>query len=405
MQTQRSHYGGGSVSPKGNTWQGRFYVDGRQVKRSLGTRREVDHKGLTEKQARKKLREIEANYKAPIPGEKTLFREVAVAHINRKEAMGLAERTVYDYRHVNAKHFEPEFGGRPIGSITGQDVDRFQQKLLRKLSKKSVKIYMTILNGVFAYAVKQKHREDNPCAAVDRPKLPKETEVRVLFSAELAAVIEQIPDDNLGEVERLLYPFSAKSGLRQAESTKRLKWKHLDFAGRTIRVLGKTKSTRGRTVPMAADVKAMLESRREVTAWNGDEDLVFAHPATGKHIDSSTLLKRFQRCVLIAGVGEFDERMREGKMRKWPLTTFHDLRHSFATTCAMAGVPLRKLMEWMGHADIQTTMIYSHYYPSEDEADMLDKALGNELDGGSSGGLIQDQPRTTGTNSEQVETA
>jgi integrase len=37
----------------------------------------------------------------------------------------------------------------------------------------------------------------------------------------------------------------------------------------------------------------------------------------------------------------------------WPLTTFNNLRHTFASSCAMAGVPLRTLMAWMGHADIQ----------------------------------------------------
>jgi hypothetical protein len=107
--------------------------------------------------------------------------------------------------------------------------------------------------------------------------------------------------------------------------------------------------------------------------------------------------------VLRAGVGEFKiDHEREGKIwPKWPLTTFHDLRHSFATACAMAGVPLRKLMEWMGHADIQTTMIYAHYYPSEDEADMLDQALGNVLDKGAQKGAqsahshTQEEPTPT----------
>jgi hypothetical protein len=35
---------------------------------------------------------------------------------------------------------------------------------------------------------------------------------------------------------------------------------------------------------------------------------------------------------------------------------FHDLRHTFGTRCAAAGVPLRTLQAWMGHADIKTTM-------------------------------------------------
>ena len=31
---------------------------------------------------------------------------------------------------------------------------------------------------------------------------------------------------------------------------------------------------------------------------------------------------------------------------------------------AAAGVPMRTLQEWMGHADIKTTLIYAHYAPN-----------------------------------------
>jgi integrase len=38
---------------------------------------------------------------------------------------------------------------------------------------------------------------------------------------------------------------------------------------------------------------------------------------------------------------------------------------------AAAGVPIRTLQEWMGHADIKTTLIYAHYAPSPNEASMV----------------------------------
>lgn len=102
-------------------------------------------------------------------------------------------------------------------------MDRLQEKLLRKLSKRSVKIYMSLLSGIFDYAVRQNYREDNPCSPVERPKLPHESEIRVLFSAELEAVIAKVPDDDMGRVDRVLYYFAAKSGLRQSECCRRLR--------------------------------------------------------------------------------------------------------------------------------------------------------------------------------------
>jgi integrase len=36
---------------------------------------------------------------------------------------------------------------------------------------------------------------------------------------------------------------------------------------------------------------------------------------------------------------------------------FHDLRHTFGTRMAAAGIPIRTLQAWMGHSDIKTTMV------------------------------------------------
>jgi integrase len=39
---------------------------------------------------------------------------------------------------------------------------------------------------------------------------------------------------------------------------------------------------------------------------------------------------------------------------------FHDLRHTFGTRM-IAKADIRGVQEWMGHADVQTTMKYLHY--------------------------------------------
>ena len=43
------------------------------------------------------------------------------------------------------------------------------------------------------------------------------------------------------------------------------------------------------------------------------------------------------------------------------MITFHNLRHTFATRLAAHGEPLRTIQEYLGHADANTTQIYSHY--------------------------------------------
>ena len=56
---------------------------------------------------------------------------------------------------------------------------------------------------------------------------------------------------------------------------------------------------------------------------------------------------------------------------------FHDLRHTFGTRMAAAGVPMRTLQEWMGHRDISTTQQYADYAPSTQEAAMVQAAFGS----------------------------
>jgi integrase len=378
---KRSLYGAGSVVRKGNRWQGRFSVDGVPQKVSLGVRREVDPKGLTEAQARKKLREHQASFKLPNPQASTPFPDVANAHITRQRLRDkITELTESQYRNHLHNIFEPEFKDKGIGDPKQKDIESFQDKLLRKYQPETVRLYMSILSGIFRYAVKEEMRDENPCVGVERPKKGKGKELRVLYSAELKLVIEQIPGDGLGDVERRLYPFSAKTGLRQSESAKKLRWRHIDFVGRNINVYD-GKGGKNRVVPLARDVAEMLSVWRTISPWSGDNHLVFAHPATGKPISASTILKRFQMAVLRVGVGEFRYTVsREGKVwEKWPLTTFHDLRHSFGTSLAMAGVPLPKIQKWLGHSRIETTMIYINFVPSEDEADVLDRALGSAV--------------------------
>jgi integrase len=58
---------------------------------------------------------------------------------------------------------------------------------------------------------------------------------------------------------------------------------------------------------------------------------------------------------------------------------FHDLRHTFGTRMAAAGVAMRTLQEWMGHRDIETTQRYADYAPSPHEAALVEAAFGDAV--------------------------
>jgi integrase len=73
---------------------------------------------------------------------------------------------------------------------------------------------------------------------------------------------------------------------------------------------------------------------------------------------------------------------------------FHDLRHSAATLLLAQGVPLRVVMEVLGHSRIAVTSdIYTHVVPSllGDAADAMDAALGGQLGGQEAEGDVEAQ--------------
>jgi integrase len=124
---------------------------------------------------------------------------------------------------------------------------------------------------------------------------------------------------------------------------------------------GTPKSKRSsRSIPLADHVARELELLFQASSYQGDEDLVFGHPHTGRPLDRSRTLKRFKAAPARAGVREI---------------RFHDLRHTFGTRMAAAGVPIRTLQEWMGHRDYKTTLIYADYAPAANEAALVNAAF------------------------------
>jgi integrase len=159
------------------------------------------------------------------------------------------------------------------------------------------------------------------------------------------------------------------TGLRRGELLA-LRWLDVDWLAQRIRVrqnyvrgtFGTPKSKRStRSVPMALEVATELERLSRLSRFTDDDDLVFAHPATGQPLCVAGIQRRMRKALEAAGLDQTH--------------TFHDLRHTFGTHCAAAGVPMRTLQEWMGHKDIKTTQIYADYSPSNREADMIAAAF------------------------------
>jgi integrase len=183
----------------------------------------------------------------------------------------------------------------------------------------------------------------NPCDMIDLPPLTVSDEIRFLTTAQVDALASAAVAGEHQALDRVLYLTAAMTGLRQGELIA-LRWQDVDWAAQRVRVrrnhvLGEfdtPKSRRStRSVPMSRRVTSELGQWQKTTRWAGPADLVFAEPTSGEVLRRGALMRRYRRALKAAKLE--------------PTHRFHDLRHTFGTVMAAAGVPMRTLQEWMGH--------------------------------------------------------
>jgi integrase len=373
-------YGTGGLSVRkdargAETWYGLWWVGTQRVKRKIGPKRQAGTRdGLTRAQAERELRRL-IDSEAPVPvSQRLVFEELAQRYVRHLATLGRKRSTIGDYESCVRIHLAPFFGDKSVDKITPADVEAFVA-LKRDEGKatKSILNYLGLLHSIFKFAEKRGLTRGNPVAAIDKPGRPEhDADIRYLDQVDLEALIVAVPAGPRESTERTIYLTAAMTGLRQGELIA-LRWKDIDWSAGRIRVrqnyvrgeFGSPKSKRSsRSVPLADRVGAELERHFGASAYQDDEDLVFCHPQTGAPLDRSRLLKRFKAAAKAAGLRD---------------VRFHDLRHTFGTRMAAAGVPLRTLQEWMGHRDFKTTLIYADYQPSEHERELVARAFGSPL--------------------------
>lgn len=400
----RRAYGTGRLYEKHGSWYGRWRTaEGRRLNRRVGPiRQSGTSDGLTRSMAEREFRRMQlAEEQAAQVARPRERRTVAQASESLRRRLALDEaRPAYlsGCESIERVHIVPALGAVPLGKVTRVQVEDLARAMLgRGLSPKTVRNVLSYLHSVFEHAIDRGWVVENPVRRAARPKRRRAGDInpdlQFLTLDELEGVIRAIPEgvvvrqpaptrrgrrgpapppppDVLGPVLRVLVRTAAMTGLRRSELLG-LRWRDIDWTAQRVRVrnvvvrgehstAGKSDLSTRRSVPLADRLLTELDTWSRKSVFTTDDDLVFAHPQSGKALDGTKVTRRFQQACRDAGVR---------------VVRFHDLRHTFATRLAASGQPLRTIQEFLGHADAKTTQIYAHYAPSAREVEMVNEAF------------------------------
>ena len=266
------------------------------------------------------------------------------------ELEGKAPRTLDDYERTVAVLLRM-FPAKQLVDITDGDLTH----VLRSFPAASRRVRRAALSSFFQWAKITRRITDNPLEMVPKQKQTGQRVTDVFTDAE-RTLLESLPAPD-GQLFTILF----WAGLRKGEA-RRLLRRHLNL-DRAELVIYRGKGDKDRAVPMHPVVQAAVADLDLLERLGAGDHVWYSRPGGGKHIERSrpigegTFHRWYVRCLDAAGVHYRNP---------------HTTRHTFATRCLRAGIPVERVSLLMGHTSIRTTFdLYGHLDLEDVRRDLL----------------------------------
>lgn len=246
--------------------------------------------------------------------------------------------TQRDYKRQVAVDIVPALGRMAVAGITHADVDAFHRKISKRSPVQANRI-LAALSKMFSMAVKFGWRPDNPCKGIERNAENKRH--RYLSAAELERLTEaldELKDQGAADAIRLLLLTGARRGELLAA-----RWSDIDLDAAVWTKPGSTtKQKTMHRVPLSEAACTLLRGMKRST----DSEYLFPPPErlTPHRLDLDDAWAIIRKSANI------------------PDVRLHDVRHTYASVLASAGLSLPVIGALLGHASPTTTARYTHLF-------------------------------------------
>lgn len=303
----------------------------------------------------------------------------AVQYIERfieKKSVDVAPTTTTGYRKLLKNQIAPYFLDTELLQLNPNMIDEWLVDLRKRYSASTSRKAFTLFKSAIKQAVNRDLLDKDPMRTVKAPPIPKNTpnSLTVTERSHLLAFTNINPTDPLSLGVRLaLY-----TGARQGELCA-LRWKNIDIKSGTLRIvealgradnadleayavdhqfsgvyLKQPKNTESiRTVYFPQSVGEALRLRmrqmRQECAESGasfSNSLFVLGKPDGTPMHPHNLWRKWTALATALGLKGIQSRE----------VTFHDLRHTYATTSIAGGIDVKTVSNQMGHADASITL-------------------------------------------------
>lgn len=386
----------GSLQIKNNIYQAVIYVyDENGKRKQLWRSTGIPATPNNRQEAEKKLAEIKAKIEDEIKAKTSIHgRDIPIVeYINiwLEEAKKKYDAITYEgYKSYVVKHIRPYFSELKLSlhKITPKHIEDYYNiksvsgRLDGKggLSRRSIELHKTVLNLMFSDAMKSPYNlKVNPCQSAKIPKTAaKNTNSTTFYRPEQCkTLLQSTAGTPLHDMIYLTFIY----GLRRSELMG-LKWSAVDFERKTVLICHtvvlhndvvvskdstKTKSSY-RTYPILDDILPILSRLKE----NQDEN----RTKFGKCYKNSGYVFVKEDGSPYYPSYPSHELMKVLKKYDLPYIRWHDLRHSCASMLLDIGWSMKDIADWLGHADIQTTMNFYAHIDMKHKRELADKLSG-----------------------------